>query len=553
MKLTAAPSYAQHWAVSNLIRYDSLLVRALAAELNQTLRGRRIRALILDAEALRASIVFSDDALVLELHPQDGRMRIEGAGKPEGGLRFPAGTAIAAVTAPPDERLMDFALAGEGKVKRIVVELITNQWNVLALDDDGRIIALLRTREGKRPLRVGAAYPTPARGQRLGADQPLSRAEWHTLLTDVNPRAWPETIVRAVAYTSPQNVGTIIGDAGVGAIDDAFTRYLDLVAGPAEPAIVNFDGGAQPYPRPLPPLQSERAASLLDAMLRAAEAPVHERAPEPELVVRAHARIDALRKRVSRLEAQAEPEGASAAELRATADLILACAGQLQRGMAAARLTGFDGNEVEIALEPALSPVENATRYYDQARKRERAAARVPAMIARAEREITRIEAKLSDLATRPEAAAELVSLLGDAGPARQGGDAAPLPYRRYTSSGGLEIRVGRSSAANDKLTFHHSAPNDIWLHARDNAGAHVILRWKDATANPPQRDLIEAAVLAALHSKARSSGTVAVDWTRRKHVRKPRKSPPGTVLPERVKTVFVAPDAEVGRRLREE
>ena len=82
----------------------------------------------------------------------------------------------------------------------------------------------------------------------------------------------------------------------------------------------------------------------------------------------------------------------------------------------------------------------------------------------------------------------------------------------------------------------------DVWLHARHSAGAHVILRWP-GPGNPPARDLQEAATLAALHSKARTSGSVPVDWTLRKYVRKPRKAPPGRVSIDRAQTLFVEPD----------
>jgi predicted ribosome quality control (RQC) complex YloA/Tae2 family protein len=114
-----------------------------------------------------------------------------------------------------------------------------------------------------------------------------------------------------------------------------------------------------------------------------------------------------------------------------------------------------------------------------------------------------------------------------------------------------LEIRVGRGAHRNDDLTFHHSLPDDVWLHARHASGAHVVLRWS-RKEKPPARDLEEAAILAALHSRARGSGTVPVDWTRRKHVRKPRKAPAGTVILDRVKTLFVEPDPELPDRLRE-
>jgi predicted ribosome quality control (RQC) complex YloA/Tae2 family protein len=126
------------------------------------------------------------------------------------------------------------------------------------------------------------------------------------------------------------------------------------------------------------------------------------------------------------------------------------------------------------------------------------------------------------------------------------------LPYRLYRTSGGLEVRVGRSSKDNDKLTFRHAAHGDVWLHARSVPGSHVVLRWAEEGA-PPARDLEEAATLAALYSKARTSGTVAVDWTRRKYVRKPRGAPPGRVTLINAKTLFVAPDPAVEERLRAE
>jgi predicted ribosome quality control (RQC) complex YloA/Tae2 family protein len=90
-------------------------------------------------------------------------------------------------------------------------------------------------------------------------------------------------------------------------------------------------------------------------------------------------------------------------------------------------------------------------------------------------------------------------------------------------------------------------------MHARDVGGAHVVLRWTDRDANPPAADLAEAASLAALHSRARTSRTVPVDWTRRKYVRKPRKAKPGLVVVERTRTIFVQPSDALEKRLREE
>ena len=87
-------------------------------------------------------------------------------------------------------------------------------------------------------------------------------------------------------------------------------------------------------------------------------------------------------------------------------------------------------------------------------------------------------------------------------------------------------------------------------MHARDVAGAHVVLRWTRADP-PPPRDLAEAAAIAAWHSKSRGSTVTPVDWTRRKHVRKPRGGPPGLVLVDKVKTVNARPSAALERALR--
>jgi len=180
----------------------------------------------------------------------------------------------------------------------------------------------------------------------------------------------------------------------------------------------------------------------------------------------------------------------------------------------------------------------------------------LPGRLARIADRISGLEAGLASL-REVGPTAELWDLVGgrpesgssETGP-RGGQTPGILPYRRYRTSSGLEVRVGRSARGNDDLTFRHSAPEDIWLHARQAAGSHVILRWERRDQNPPHSDLVEAAVLAALNSEARHSGVVAVDWTRRKHVRKPRKAPPGTVVPERVTTLFVEPDPQAASRL---
>src|SRR5690606_2093522 len=314
---------------------------------------------------------------------------------------------------------------------------------------------------------------------------------------------------------------------------------------PADPHVVRPDGRAQPYPLPLPGVRGERFPTLLDAIAAAGAevAPAAAGAVPRAALERLEARIGELERRAARLREELERAAPRAAEARRQAGPLRPQPGLAARGMTEVELPDFAGGTVRVALDPALTPVENAHRLYGAARKRERAAAQLPARIQATEQAARRLGTLLERALAGTAEPAEVEAALGraGAGAGRRGKDTGRLPpYRRYRTSGGLEVRVGRNRRANDELTFHHSSPTDVWLHARDVAGSHVVLRWPDPESNPPARDLAEAAVLAALHSRARTSGTVAVDWTRRRYVRKQRNAPPRLVVPDRLRTLFV-------------
>ena len=250
-------------------------------------------------------------------------------------------------------------------------------------------------------------------------------------------------------------------------------------------------------------------------------------------------------------------QGADRADrLREDAALLLASLHRVEQGATKVVLAGFDGAERTFELDPRERPQDRANALFRRAARLERAAAELPKRIHATEEAMAAVADQRARHArgelTREEAAG--IAQAHRARASRGRGDGAArtgptLPYKRYASSGGIEIRVGRGSRRNDDLTFRHSRPNDVWLHARHASGAHVVLRWT-RPERPPRTDLEEAAVLAAVHSKARWSGQVPVDWTRRKWVRKPRGAPAGAVVPERVQTLFVAPDPSLADRL---
>src|SRR5205807_3723950 len=108
-------------------------------------------------------------------------------------------------------------------------------------------------------------------------------------------------------------------------------------------------------------------------------------------------------------------------------------------------------------------------------------------------------------------------------------------------------ILVGRAARDNDNLTFKVAKPNDLWLHAADYPGSHVVVR-NASRKEIPHRTLIEAAQLAAYFSQANKDPKVTVHYTQRKALSKLKGAAPGLVRLLRVKSITVAPK-EVGRR----
>lgn len=119
--------------------------------------------------------------------------------------------------------------------------------------------------------------------------------------------------------------------------------------------------------------------------------------------------------------------------------------------------------------------------------------------------------------------------------------EAAFKGARRFVSSDGIEILVGKKAADNDYLTFRIARSLDLWLHAADYPGSHVVVR-RAGKKEIPHRTLIEAAELAAFYSDARGQGKAAVRYTQRKFVNKPRKGAPGLVSLASYKTIMAVP-----------
>ena len=261
--------------------------------------------------------------------------------------------------------------------------------------------------------------------------------------------------------------------------------------------------------------------------------------------------------RLSRKIANQQAELSACAErdtLRIKGDLLSANMYAIQKGETSVKLQNFyDENlaELEIALDPALTPQQNAQKYYKNYRKAKTAEEKLTEQIGLAQTELTYIDSVFESLALAEnerdlnEIRAELAEqgyVHRRAGKKNQKQPALSAPLK-FKTSDGFTVLVGRNNRQNDKLTMKDANNNDIWFHTKNIPGSHTVLV-TDGKA-PTETAMEEAAVLAAQHSRAKDSAQVPVDYTQIRYVSKPQGAKPGMVIYVQYKTIYVDPTTE--------
>jgi len=194
----------------------------------------------------------------------------------------------------------------------------------------------------------------------------------------------------------------------------------------------------------------------------------------------------------------------------------------------------------EIKLKKDLSPQKNAEAFYRKSKNQHIELERLQRAIEQKEKEIAAIKTKIDAV----EAACDLKSLRSTTsafGLSKQK-EKQPevLPYHAFECMG-FKILVGRNAQSNDVLTFRHSFKEDLWLHAKDVAGSHVLVKYQ--SGKPFPKDVVErAAELAAYNSKRKTESLCPVIVTPKKFVRKRKGDPAGAVVVEREEVIMVEP-----------
>lgn len=240
-------------------------------------------------------------------------------------------------------------------------------------------------------------------------------------------------------------------------------------------------------------------------------------------------------------------------------ELITAYSHQLSKGDTETILTDFyTGEEITLRLDPRYTPIQNAQKYFKKYNKSRRALQHLHTLMAQNQNEINYLESVMVAIqqADSPLEITEIIDELEKGGYVK-GRPASKLPIakshpRKFLSSDGLEILVGRNNHQNDILTLK-SDRHDLWLHSKDIPGTHVIVRLPGGNRDineVPDSTIEEAAGLAAYYSKASQSEKVAVDYTFRSNVHKPSGAKPGLVIYDNYWTIMINPHSAIVEKL---
>lgn len=501
------------------------------------------------------------------------------------------GGRILSVEQPHLERIVELRLEvldelGDRKERRLILEAMGRRANLVLVDDQGRIVDCLRRVDGdmsaQRQLLPGLFYRLPPAMEKADPTA-LDGGEWlrrveqapgesrvdHWLLDTFG--GWSPLVCREIAFRAGGRVDVTfdeLGPQGRVRVGEAAEALLKTVRENSfTPTVISIEKRPKDFTF-FPAEQYEEAgectayptfSALMDRFYEQRENQERIRQKGQDLIRSVTNARDRTARKIA--NQQRELEATQDRErLRQFGDIITSNLHAMERGMTTLRAMDFyapEGGEVEIKLDPLLTPQQNAAKYYKEYNKAKTAEEMLTIQLEKGRRELDYLNSVLENI-TLAEGERDLQEIrqeLADTGYLRRqikgkdkGRRLSPKPME-FRSTAGLRISVGKNNMQNDLLTCKQAFKSDIWFHTQKIHGSHVIL-WTGG-AQPDLQSLNEAACLAAWFSQGRESGKVPVDYTPVKYVKKPAGARPGMVVYTTYETAWVTPDESLVKRLR--
>ena len=569
---------------------DAIFLSALTAELNETLPGARIDkvqqperdSVLLQVRSQSAGnrkLLLSASSNHPRLHYTEARY--ENPAQPPMFCmllrKHLAGGRVVSLRQLPLERAVELCVEsadelGELSEKRLILELMGRNSNLILTGPDGRIIDCLRRVDfemsEKRQVLPGLYYrEPPAQGkldfrtetvdslyEALGAaDRPQTLDRW---LMDRYAGISP-LIARELAFLCTGRTDPELPETDRAALAAALSRELRGLTAGFSPTRLLLNGERKDFSfRPIRQYEGYMTqdgfpsfSALLDDFYTGRALAERMRTRTQTLHKTLTNQLARVRRKLANQEQELEATH-DRERLRRLGDIITANLYQIQRGQARLTAVDFydpDMKQIEIPLNVTLSPQQNAAKYYKDYNKAKHAEKFLTEQIALGRTEEEYLSSVL-DALSRAETERDISDIraeLTEGGYLRQTDrkkqmKVPPSKPMEFRSSDGFQILVGRNNRQNDLLTGKLAYKTDLWLHVQKAHGSHVIIAC--AGAQVPDRTVTEAAELAAWFSQARQGHNVPVDLCPVRQVKKPAGAKPGMVVYENYRTVYVNP-----------
>ena len=498
-----------------------------------------------------------------------------------------AGGRISAIDQPALERVVLLTVdmvdeLGEPGRRKLVLECMGPRSNLILLDGQDRILDCLRRVDMEmspdRQVLPGLFYRLPP-AQKKRDPLAAEEAELDRLLSQAGPEAEAASLLLDSFFGLSPLICREIACRGCGGgearllterdrqgLKAAFLAWQDAVKREDfTPYLLTREG--KPFELSYQPIVQYGGAAegqvfpsfsrLLDAFYETRERLERTRQRGQDLQRAASNARDRARRKLA-LQEKEYARTQDRDTLRIYGELITANLYRMEKGQSLLRAQNYydpDCREIDIPLDPLLTPQQNAAKYFKQYSKAKTAETYLTQQMDIARRERDWLESVLDEL-TRAETEQDFTDIrreLREAGYLKGQDPRKKEPRRpaggprQFRSSAGLRILVGRSNEQNDQLT-KNAYRSDYWFHTQRIHGSHVILCAEGG--EPDEQSMTEAAILAAWFSQGRDSGRVAVDYTQVRNVKKPAGARPGMVVYDPYQTAYVAPSEELVKKL---
>ena len=220
---------------------------------------------------------------------------------------------------------------------------------------------------------------------------------------------------------------------------------------------------------------------------------------------------------------------------RIKGEALLSNKGKVKKGMKEIKLE-YLGKELIIPLDVKYKVEDNIKKYFKLYKKAKRKAGIAYKKKIKIKEEIEKLKKKKEEILQSKD----LENLVDYFDKSKEKIERPSHGFREFVTSNGYKVLVGKDKESNHRLTFSYAKPYDIFLHVKNAPGPHTILKLKDKNKFPSPKDIEEAAIIAARFSKMKKANLVPVSYTERKYVKSSKKLPPGKVILEREKVIYI-------------